>query len=110
MTKLVAEALNLSDFQLGKVGPPEYVITAKLPEPATRQQMNEMLARFLQENMGVKYHFEKRPIEAGFLNVVSKELLKKFSVSHDPIPFADPMPVFPRSLVYDFADEATFLN
>ena len=86
--RLVAEALNLSPFQYEKAGPPEYVITAKLSEPATRQQMNDMLARFLQENMGVKYHFEKRPIKAEFLTVASPALMKKLPVSHDPVPLA----------------------
>ena len=35
--RLVAEALNLSPFQYEKAGPPEYVITAKLSEPADRK-------------------------------------------------------------------------
>ena len=86
--RLVAEALNLSDFQFEKAGPPEYVITAKLSEPATRQQMNDMLASFLQEHMGVRYHLEKRPIKADFLTVASQELLKKLPVTHDPVPLA----------------------
>jgi uncharacterized protein (TIGR03435 family) len=70
---LVAEALNLENYQFK--GPaftvgtgytftandPVYAITAKLSKPATRQQMDEMLGRFLQETMEVRYHFEKRP-------------------------------------------------
>jgi uncharacterized protein (TIGR03435 family) len=86
--RLVAEALNLSDFQFEKAGPPEYVITAKLSEPATRQQMNDMLARFLQGQMGVQYHLEKKPIKADFLTVASQELLKKLPAPHDPVPLA----------------------
>ena len=89
VTKLMAEALGLSTFQIEKASPPEYVITAKLSEPATRQQMNDMLASFLQEHMGVRYHLEKRPIKAEFLIVASTELLKKLPASHDPVPFAD---------------------
>src|ERR1017187_2143710 len=89
VTRLVAEALNLSNFQFEKAGPPEYVITAKLSEPSTRQQMNDMLARFLQDQMGVRHHLEKRPIKAEFLTVASPELLKKLPVSHDPVPIAD---------------------
>ena len=85
VTRLVAEALNLSDFQFEKTGPPEYVITAKLSEPATRQQMNDNVARFLQEKMGVRYHLEKRPIKAEFMTVAFQ---KKLPVSHDPVPLA----------------------
>jgi uncharacterized protein (TIGR03435 family) len=87
--RLVAEALNLSRFQFEEAGPPEYVITAKLPDPAPRQQMNDMLACFLQEHMGVRYHLEKKPIiKAEFLTVASQELLEKLPVSHDPVPLA----------------------
>jgi uncharacterized protein (TIGR03435 family) len=88
VTRLVAEALSLSPFQFEKAGPPEYVITAKLSQPATRQQMNDMLARFLQEQMGVGYHLEKRPIKADFLTVASRKLLDKLPASHDPVPLA----------------------
>lgn len=84
---LVAEALNLDDFQFKPAGP-GYTITAKLSKPATRQQMDEMLGRFLQEQMGVRYHSERRPIKAGFLNVTSPDLLVNLPVSTDPIPVA----------------------
>jgi uncharacterized protein (TIGR03435 family) len=89
VTKLMAEALNLSDFQFAKSSLPEYVVTAKLSRPATRQQLDDMLANFLQERMGVRYHLERRPIEGEFLTVVSQELLKKLPVSHDQVPLAD---------------------
>lgn len=93
--RLVAESLDLSDFQFEKTGPPEYVITAKLSEPATRQQMDDMLAHFLHDQMGVRYHLEKRLIKkADFLTVASQELLKKLPVSHDPVSLAK-MPARP---------------
>jgi uncharacterized protein (TIGR03435 family) len=84
---LVAEALNLDDFQFKAAGP-GYTITAKLSKPATRQQMDDMLGRFLQEQMGVRYHFEKRPIKAEFLIVTSPDLLVNLPISNDPIPVA----------------------
>ena len=48
-----------------------------------------MLADFLKNQMGVRYHFEKRPVKGEFLTVVNKELLKKLPESHDDIPMAD---------------------
>jgi uncharacterized protein (TIGR03435 family) len=84
---LVAEALNLDDYQFKAAGP-AYTITAKMSKPATRQQMDEMMGRFLQEHMGVRYHFEKRPIKAEFLIVTSPDLLVNLPVSNDPIPVA----------------------
>jgi len=80
---LVDEALNLDDFQFKAAGPGN-TITAKLSKPAARQQMDEMLGRFLQEQMGVRYHFEKRRIKAEFLIVTSPDLLVNLPVSNNP--------------------------
>jgi uncharacterized protein (TIGR03435 family) len=106
VTRLVAEALNLSDFQFEKAGPPEYVITAKLSDPATRQQMNDMLAHFLQEHMGIRFHLEKRTIKAEFLTVADPELLKKLPASHDPVPPAEASsPGMPMPTIGQFFDQ-----
>lgn len=89
IARLMAEALDLSDFQFEKTGPPEYVVTAKLSAPATRHDIDSMLGRFLQEEMGVRYHLEKRSIKAEFLTVTSEDLPKKLAASPDPPPLAD---------------------
>jgi len=86
--KLMGEALDLQDFQYEERGP-EYTLTAKLPNPATRSDMDAMLAKFLKERMGVRYHFEKRSMRAEFLTVVDRELLKKLPGSSDAVPLAD---------------------
>lgn len=84
---LAAEALNFDEYQFKEAGP-VYTIIAKLTKPAARQQIDEMLGRFLRETMGVAYHLEKRPIKGEFLNVASPALLKNLAVSNDPIPVA----------------------
>jgi uncharacterized protein (TIGR03435 family) len=99
---LVAESLNLSDFQFQRPdlshmsNEVSYSITAKLSKPATRQEIGEMMGNLLREKMGVRYHMEKRPIKAEFLTVASKELLSKLPESKDSIPFADEADSGPR--------------
>ena len=91
-SRLIAEALDLQKFQFNdndKQPGAEYALTAKLSKPAKRFQIDAMLADYLQNQMGVRYHFEKRSVKGEFLTVVNKELLKKLPESHDDIPMAD---------------------
>jgi uncharacterized protein (TIGR03435 family) len=91
----MGEALDLQDFQFEEKGP-EYTLTAKLSKPTTRSEMDATLAEFLRERMGVRYHFEKRPLKGEFLTVVNQELLKKLPESRDAIPPADVVTVTGR--------------
>jgi uncharacterized protein (TIGR03435 family) len=112
--RLVAESLNLSVEQwpgsedyYGKDA--LYAVTGKVSTPATREDMDAMLNSYLREAFNLRYHFEKRPIEAYFLSVVSKDLLSALPVVTEPTPFAAPGPAslgnYPRPRFLPFAQQ-----
>jgi uncharacterized protein (TIGR03435 family) len=86
VARLMAEALNLSDFQFDVGRSPEYVIFGKMSAPATRQQMDQALLVFLRERLGVQYHLTKRPLNAEFIAIADS---KKLPISQAPLPVAD---------------------
>jgi uncharacterized protein (TIGR03435 family) len=98
----MAQALELEYFShVYTNNEPTYSIIAKVSKPQPSQQLHAMLLSLLMEGMGVRYHIEKRPIQAWFINVVSLDLLKKLPVSNDPLPisFAFPVPRFPPVII-----------